>query len=148
MRKEKTVTLEDRGNKLVFKIREMSATAAEFWIMRLIKTLGAAGVKIPGGADLAGAMRYFVANSREVMAALDVESVRGLFDDLLRSCSRVVGKVEEPCTPETVDDYIEDVRTLWALKMAALEVNFGFFGEDKRSESPRSPSIKFSKQQD
>jgi hypothetical protein len=146
MRKEKTITLDDRGNKLTFKIREMSATQTEYWILRAIKVLGAAGVKLPGGADLSAAARYLLAHSQEVLADLNVADVRDLFDDLLKTCTRVMGKVEEPVTPESVDDYIEDVRTLWSLKMAALEVCFGFFGNANPSESPHSPQIQLHKE--
>ena len=148
MRKEKTITLDDRGNKLTFKIREMSATDCEFWILRAIKVLGVAGVKVPGGADLAAAARYLIAHTQEVMSALNVGDVRELLDDLLKTCSRVVGKMEEPCSAETVNEYNEDVRTLWALRMAALEVNFGFFGDANRSESRRSPKITLQTPQD
>lgn len=147
MRKEKIITLDDRGNKLTFKIREMSATNSEYWILRAIKILGAAGVKLPGGADLSAAARYLLAHSQEVMSALNVADVRELLNDLLKTCSRVVGKVEEPCDAETIGDCVEDVRTLWALRMAALEVNFSFFGEETRSESRRSPSIQLHKTQ-
>ena len=85
--------------------------------------------------------RNLLAHTQEVMSALNVADVRELLDDLLKTCSRVVGKLEEPCTAESINDYVEDVRTLWALRMAALEVNFGFFGEGNRSESRRSPKI-------
>ena len=56
-------------------------------------------------------------------------------------CSRVVGNAEEPVTPETVDDYIQDVRTLWALYAEAFKVCTDFFGDGKRSKSQNSPTI-------
>ena len=73
--------------------------------------------------------------------ARNLGDVRGLLDDLLRMCSRVVGKAEEPVTPETVDDYIQDVRTLWALYAEAFKVCTDFFGGERRSKSQNSPTI-------
>ena len=49
---------------------------------------------------------------------------------LLSCCYRIVGNMEEQCTPETVNGYIENFTTLLSLKKAAVEVNFDFFGED------------------
>ena len=141
MRKEKTVVLDDRGNKLTFKIREMSATDMSFWALRAFKALGAAGVELPDGADIRTALKLISANFQTMCKNIDLGDVRGLLDDLLRMCWRVVGKVEEPVTPETVNDYIEDVHTLWALYAEAFKVCTDFFGGEKRSKSQNSPTI-------
>ena len=141
MRKEKTVVLDDRGNKLTFKIREMSATDMSFWALRAFKALGAAGVELPDGADIRTTLKLISANFQTMCKNIDLADVRGLLDDLLRMCSRVVGKAEEPVTPETVDDYIQDVRTLWALYAEAFKVCTDFFGDGKRSKSQNSPTI-------
>ena len=141
MRKEKTVVLDDRGNKLTFKIREMSATDMSFWALRAFKALGAAGVELPDGADIRTALKLISANFQTMCKNIDLGDVRGLLDDLLRMCSRVVGKAEESVTPETVDDYIQDVRTLWALYAEAFKVCTDFFGGEKRSKSQNSPTI-------
>ena len=142
MRKEKTVTLDDRGNKLTFKIREMSASDADFWQMRAFKTIGAAGINFSDGFDIGAVIRYIINHTQEFCSQLNIADVRELLNELVaKTCSRIVGKVEEPCTPETIDDYIVDVRTRWELRREAIEVSFGFFAEDNRSESRRSPSI-------
>ena len=44
MRKEITVTLNDRGNELTFRIKEMPATKVERWIIKLAGALSATGV--------------------------------------------------------------------------------------------------------
>ena len=148
MRREKTVSFEDRGNKLTFKIREMSATETEYWILRAIKVLGAAGVEFPSGADLTSAAKYALGHVKEILQNLNLAEVRELADDLLRACSRIVGKTEEQCTPETIDDYVQDVRTLFGLRMEAAKFCLGFFGDESPSESLRSPSIKLHSAQD
>ena len=147
MRHEKTVTLDDRGNKLTFKIREMSATETGRWIMRALKALGAAGAELPDGADLRAAVIFIRNNFQSFCKNIDIDDVQSLLDDLLRACTRVVGKAEEAVTPETVDDYISDVRTLFALYGEAAKVCLDFFGTESRSESPRSPKIELHKQQ-
>lgn len=145
MRKEKTIVLDDRGNKLTFKIREMSATDTGKWIMRALKALGAAGAELPDGADLKAAVVFIRNNFQSFCKNIDLEDVQSLLDDLLRSCTRVVGKAEEAVTPETIDDYVSDVRTLFALYGEAAKVCLDFFGTENRSESPRSPKIELHK---
>lgn len=145
MRNEKTITLDDRGNKLTFKIREMSATDTGKWIMRALKALGAAGAELPDGADLKAAVIFIRNNFQSFCKNIDLEDVQSLLDDLLRSCTRVVGKSEEAVTPETIDDYVSDVRTLFALYGEAAKVCLDFFGAESRSESPRSPKIELHK---
>jgi hypothetical protein len=39
----------------------------------------------------------------------------------------LVERVEERCTPDTVDNYILDVTTLLTLRLEALSLNLGFF---------------------
>lgn len=92
MRKEKTVVLDDRGNKLTFKIREMSATDMSFWALRAFKALGAAGIELPDGADIRTALKLISANFQTMCKNIDLGDVRGLLDDLLRMCSRVVAR--------------------------------------------------------
>lgn len=145
MRNEKIITLNDRGNKLTFKIREMSATDTGKWIMRALKALGAAGAELPDGADLKAAVIFIRNNFQSFCKNIDLEDVQSLLDDLLRSCTRVVGKAEESVTPETIDDYVSDVRTLFALYGEAAKVCLDFFGTENRSESPRSPKIELHK---
>ena len=145
MRNEKTITLDDRGNKLTFKIREMSATDTGKWIMRALKALGAAGAELPDGADLKAAVVFIRNNFQSFCKNIDLEDVQSLLDDLLRSCTRIVGKAEEAVTLETIDDYVSDVRTLFALYGEAAKVCLDFFGTENRSESPRSPKIELHK---
>lgn len=141
MRREKTITLEDRGNKLTFKLREMSATKSERWILRGLKLLGSAGIPVPDGADLLGVARFVHEHAQEVIRDLDLNDAVDLMNDLLGMCSRVVGKVEEPCSYETVDDYIEDAATLFRLRVEALKFFFAQYAKDSRSTSRPGPTI-------
>ena len=43
-------------------------------------------------------------------------------------------------TPETADAYIEDMSTLFKLRMEALKLNFSFFGNGGQPTSPEKGS--------
>ena len=132
MRKETTVTIEDRGRPLTFVIREMPATRLERWIIRAMLLLsGSEGLEGLGGS-VEGAGKFL--------------SEHGILDELLACCARTDAGVEQRCTPDTVDGYIDDVRTLFKLRVEAAKLNFGFFGEslsaspaDLHIGKPRKP---------
>lgn len=134
MRKEKIITLDDRGKKLTFKIREMSATGLESWIIRAMLLIGADKTK--GRTDIKNAADFIKTDGLQLISSLDYEKARPLLDELLACCSRIDGGIEQLCTPETVDGYIEDVKTLIALRMEALKLNLDFLAPENPSDSP------------
>ena len=71
---------------------------------------------------------------------MDYAKAKPLLDEMLSCCSRVVDKMEEKVTPETADAYIEDMSTLFKLRMEALRLNFSFFGHGTPSDTPEKPS--------
>ena len=140
MRNEKTIELEDRGNKLVFKVKEMSATQLEDWTMRACLVLAGAGSKIPAGGGVEGIGKYIAEHGLACLGEVDYARAKPLLDEMLGCCSRVVDKVEERVTPETADAYIEDMATLFKLRTEALKLNFSFFGSGTPSDSPEKGS--------
>lgn len=141
MRKEKTITLEDRGKKLTFRIQEMPATQLMEWSERLIGLLAAAGADVPTGAGIDTAFKYFADNGFKVLGSLDYEKVKPLKETLFSCCYRQVGNAEERVTLATADAYIEDVSTLWRLLIEAFSVHFDFFRKDAQSVTPEQVSI-------
>lgn len=136
MRKETTVTIEDRGRPLTFKIREMPATQLERWIIRAMLLLaGSEGLEGLSGASVENAGKFLSEHGLRALAAVDYDKAEPLLDELLACCARTDAGVEQRCTPDTVDGYIEDVRTLFKLRVEAAKLNFGFFGESP-SASP------------
>ena len=135
MRKETVVTIEDRGNPLTFTIREMPATQLERWIIRAMLLLaGSEGLEgLSGGVENAG--KYLSEHGLKALANVEYEKAQPLLDELLACCARTDAGVEQRCTPDTVDGYIEDVRTLFKLRVEAAKLNFGFFGASP-SDSP------------
>ena len=140
MRNEKIIELEDRGNKLTFKIREMSATQLEDWTMRAVLVLAGAGSDIPASGGVEGIGKYLAEHGLAAIGAVDYAKAKPLLDEMLGCCSRVIDKMEERVTPETADAYIEDMSTLFKLRLEAFKVNFSFFGSGSPSSSPAKPS--------
>lgn len=137
------ITIEDRGNPLHFTIEEMSATKLESWIIRAILAVSGAGIEVPSGTDLAKASEFLVSRGISALATIDYEKAKPLLDELLGCCYRKLDKVKERCTPDSVDGYIEDVTTLFKLKMEAAKLNLGFIKleVDKLSTSQDEASI-------
>jgi hypothetical protein len=129
-RRDIDVTLEDRGNPLRFKIREMPATRLESWLIRALIMIGPALGKTGGEpASVPEAASALLEGGLSRLEGIDFAKAKPLLDELLGCCSRVLdsGHLQQ-CAPETVDGYIEDVRTLFALRMEALKLNLAFFG--------------------
>ncbi|WP_308772419.1 phage tail assembly chaperone [uncultured Bilophila sp.] len=147
MRKETAVTIEDRGNPLTFTIREMPATQLERWIIRAMLLLaGSEGLEGISGTSIENAGKYLSEHGLKALANVEYEKAQPLLDELLACCARTDAGVEQRCTPDTVDGYIEDVRTLFKLRVEAAKLNFGFFGAspsgspaDLHIGNPRKP---------
>lgn len=135
MRKEKTITIDDRGNALTFKVREMPATRLESWIIRAGLLLAGTGLLDTGGKDapqdagevMSAAGKALAENGLAALGKVDYDAAKPLLDELLACCTRVDAGMEQQLTPDVADGIIEDVRTLFALRKEALAVNFGFF---------------------
>lgn len=142
MRKEKTIVIDDRGRSLTFKIREMSALRLESWIARAGILLAATGILDETRVDVrnageiaAGVARAVGESGISALGRLDYDKARPLLDELLSCCSRVDAGVEQPLTPDVLEGFIEDVRTLFTLRKEALALNFGFFAQGGPSAS-------------
>ena len=140
MRNEKTIELEDRGNKLVFKVKEMSATQLEDWTMRAVLVLAGAGSDIPAGGGVEGIGKYLAEHGLAAIGNVDYAKAKPLLDEMLGCCYRVIDRMEERVTPETADAYIKDMTTLFKLRMEALKLNFSFFGNGSQSSTPAKGS--------
>lgn len=135
------LTIEDRGNPLHFIIREMPATKLEAWIIRALLLIVGADIEVPNGSDLKSAGAFLAERGVTSLGSVDYDKAAPLLDELLGCCSRRLDKVEERCTPDTVDGYIEDVSTLFKLRMEAAKLNLGFLAAEveRLSASPTKP---------
>jgi hypothetical protein len=150
MRKTKEVTIEDGGNRLTFRIRQMPATQLESWMMRaIIQVAGASGsnADMPSGAALE---QLFSGENAEtnlvkIISGLDYEKAKPLLDEMLACCYRVEGQAEIRCTLEIMDGMISDVKSLWALRKEALSLNLGFIKGGTESGLPSPAKINIGK---
>ena len=136
MRKEKIITLNDNGNTLRFKVRQLPATEQEKLIFKTFLLLANKEIGDIDANEVRKNPSKFL-NSKVIFAALqsvDYEKIEPIINTLLSCCYRINGNMEEQCTPETVNGYIENFTTLLALKKAAIEVSFDFFGQDGNSQ--------------
>ena len=140
MRQEKRITIEDRGTKLDFVIREMSATQLEDWTMRACLVLAGAGSDIPAGGGVEGIGKYLAEHGLVAVGNVDYAKAKPLLDEMLGCCFRVVDRMEEKVTPETADAYVSDMSTLFKLRLEAFKLNFSFFGNGGLSGSLENPS--------
>lgn len=154
MRKEKKITVNDRGRELAFTVREMPATKLESFIVRAGLLLAASGLAdgLIGGAAGEGAEAPDVAQVMQAagrmlgsdqgagliraLGSLDYDKARPLLNDLLGCCT-LEGSVAQ-LSEETADAVIEDVRTLFTLRKEALALNLGFFAHAGQSGSQES----------
>ncbi len=133
-RQEKIISLQDREQTLSFKIREMSAYQMESWVRDSATLLARAGIEggletlmqPPQGVQEEEAGAFLLGRALAALGRVDNEKLAPLLDAMLGCCSRMVEGVEERCTPQTVNAYIEDYRTLFKLRMEALKLNLGF----------------------
>lgn len=138
MLREKLITIEDRGNALQFRIREMPATQLESWVMRAVLVLAEAGSDIPADAGVEGAAAFLAKHGLTALGKIDFVKAKPLLDEMLGCASRIVDKVEEKVTPESADAYVSDFRTLMKLRMECFKANFDFFSPGSPSSSPET----------
>ena len=158
MRKEITVTLNDRGNELTFRIREMPATKVERWIIKLAGALSATGVfsaDVADGVDAQKAIADFLLKgglSKLGLVTKDYDTVvQPLIDELYTCVEQKVGNAYFALTPDVIDAKIEDVRTLFNLQKEIVKLHLDFFVPGAASSStarqpregsePRKPKI-------
>lgn len=128
-RKENVITLMDGGEQKRFKIRQMSATKAERWVIKLIFLLGGQTEidKLHDALDILNAI-----------TDKPFDRVQELLDGLLECCSRVhEGGIETQLTPENVDGFVEEMQTLLNLRVEAFKLN-NFFQKSGLSVSAES----------
>ena len=115
MLKEQEIILQDGGEQKKFRIRQMPATKAEAWVLKMIFLLG--GEAELDKLDDPIAIFNAIANK-------PFEKVQELLDKLLACVSRVHdGGIETQLTPDNVDGYVEDMPTLLKLRVEAFKFN-------------------------
>ena len=146
MRKEEIITINDRGNELTFRIREMPATKLEGWLFRVGTALASTGFAktedIADGIDTTKYIANFlVKDGLRFLGNLDYEKVvKPLVDDLYSCVEQKVGEAYLAVTADNIDSKVEDIRSLFEIQKAVITLHLGFFGLGGASASAKSPS--------
>ena len=146
MRKEEIITINDRGNELTFRIREMPATQLEGWLFRVGTALASTGfAKTEDIADGIDTTKYIanllVKDGLRFLGNLDYEKVvKPLVDDLYSCVEQKVGEAYLAVTADNIDSKVEDIKSLFAIQKAVITLHLGFFGIGGASASAKSPS--------
>jgi hypothetical protein len=141
VRKEATVVIESEGRDLgkIFKIREMSASAAEGWGTRLILALSRAGVDVPEnffGMGMAGV----AVMGLKAMGGLSWEVAKPLLDEMM-DCIRIQPNPAQPAVVrDLIEDDIEEVSTRLLLRDEVIKLHINF--------SPREFVLNFRRMQE
>lgn len=132
MRKEKTITIESgRDAGKTFKISEMPVARLEKWSCRAL--LAIFGSEIPEDVAAVAQTSAGAAVASTVMKGLRTaswEKVEPLYDELLLYIARVPrpDKAETVrLTPDNLDFHIEDLSTIFRLRLEVLNLSFDFF---------------------
>ena len=146
MRKEEIITINDRGNELTFRIREMPATKLEGWLFRVGTALASTGFAktedIADGIDTTKYIANFlIKDGLRFLGNLDYEkTVKPLVEDLYSCVEQKVGEAYLAVTADNIDSKVEDIRSLFAIQKAVITLHLGFFGIGGVSDSAKSPS--------
>ena len=146
MRKEEIITINDRGNELTFRIREMPATQLEGWLFRVGTALASTGfAKAEDIADGIDTTKYIanllMKDGLGFLGNLDYEkTVKRLVEDVYSCVGQKVGEAYLAVTADNIDSKVEDIRSLFAIQKAVITLHLGFFGLGGASASAKSPS--------
>lgn len=144
MRKEEIITINDRGNELTFRIREMPATQLEGWLFRVGTALASTGFAktedIADGIDTTKYIANFlVKDGLRFLGNLDYEKVvKPLVDDLYSCVEQKVGEAYLAVTADNIDSKVEDIRSLFAIQKAVITLHLGF-SDLAEPQPPRNP---------
>lgn len=144
MHTDNIITLEDGGRKITFGIRLMSAFEMESWLVRVADILPPEQTG-PLMANPTALAALILQRGVLALACADREGTAPLLEELLRCCTVMDAQTGAaiPCSSETINEHIGEMRTLLLLRSAALRTNLAFAHQDARKipTLPRSAAF-------
>ena len=121
MRKEVEITIEEGRDKgKTFKITEMSATQADRWTLKVLCLFGKGGILLE---ELA---KMDFNTIIKIMGDVSYDMAEPLLDELLECASFKKDGVYVPMKGSMIESVVEDFRTLYRLRLEALQLVLGF----------------------
>ncbi|HWH86160.1 MAG TPA: hypothetical protein VNV36_05210 [Pseudomonas sp.] len=131
-RKVITISVNDGGEEKSFRLTQMPATKLEAWIARALLLVGHTDID---PAAFAGGEEAAAAAGIKALSGVSYEQAKPLYDELLGCCEVMIGDHFEALSISNADVHIEDVKTLFKLRMEAAKLNFSFFDFGALSKS-------------
>lgn len=130
MRKEVEITIEEGRDKgKTFKITEMSATQADRWTLKVLCLFG------KGGIVLEELAKMDFNTIIKTMGDVGYDIAEPLLDELLECASFKKDGVYVPMKGSMIESVVEDFRTLYRLRLEALQLVLGFLEQGDESKS-------------
>ncbi|HEY0120654.1 MAG TPA: hypothetical protein VGC14_02645 [Rhizobium sp.] len=152
MRKEIDFPITEAGRDQgkLFHLKEMPALKAEKWAMRALLAVARSGVDI--GQAATGGMQSLAILGIEALTKISFEEAEPLLDEMLE-CITVKPSPQNPnIVRQLMEDDIEEVKTLLALRKEVLNLHLGFSPagapSKQTSETSASPSSNIPTSQD
>lgn len=138
MRKTKEFTIEtqNRDNGKRFRITEMSAVAQEKWATKAIVAIANSGVDLPFDnlQGVEGLSKLLATSGIKALMNVKYELAQPLYDELL-NCCEYLGKqgenISRPLSNATAEEVIEEVTTLFTLRLEVWKLHTDFFIAEK-----------------
>ena len=131
-RKEITIGINDGGFEKSFRIRQMPATKLEAWIAQALLLVGHSDID---PAAFSGSTDSMATAGMKALSSVSYEKAKPLYDELLGCCAIVAEGIFHDLSLANADMHIEDVKTLFKLRMEAAKLNFDFFDFGALSKS-------------
>ena len=127
-RKEIYYTVEDKGRDhgKVFYIREMAASAAEWWAIRAGLAMAKNGVNLPDNFSDMG-MAGMAKVGLEMVAQISPDEARPLLDELMKCVQSVPDPSNQSIKRPLIDDDTEEVVTRLKLRSEVFKLHVDFF---------------------
>lgn len=128
-----SVTTEGRDNGKLFMLHEMPSRQAEWWGARVLSAMARSNPEIPPDIASAGLQGIAAIGVHAVLGALGQPEMKVLLDEMFESCVAIVPEPKKPAVTRgakgiapLVDDDIEELATLAALRREVLLMHVGF----------------------
>ncbi len=133
MRKESEIILIDRGKELSFLIKEMPASKLEKWLIQVVLLLSKSENQLNEYTDYNIISNLITKKGLSLLSSIDFNKAEPLFDELLSCVHRKVDNAMISVTAQNIDTFIEDVETLFRLRLEVLKLNLSFFTQEESS---------------
>lgn len=156
MRKTVELNLIDRETEKTFVIKEMNCIQSQAWLLEVANVLVKSGL-LKIADDVQGenfslelVVSALLNGGFAKLTSIDSEGAQELLLKLLGCCSYKLGaQTFKLDSQNNIDQYVDDLKTLFCLEKEAFKVNFGFFtavsnstSQDKSAKAPKKLTTK------